>query len=162
MPAVGMQRVGQDPAIGSSTLAFLRLEDDRAGAVTEQHAGAAVVPVEDAREGLRADHQGSRCKAVLDQAVGHRDAVDEAGTNRLDVEGRSAGHAQPGLDACGRGRKGFVGRRGREHDQVEVGGRHAGMGKRAFRRLQGEMRGELSLGGDVALADAGALPDPFV
>jgi hypothetical protein len=36
-----------------------------AGAVAEEHAGAAVVPVEDAREDLGADHQGFFRSLVL-------------------------------------------------------------------------------------------------
>ncbi len=43
----------------SSRLAMLRLglENDRAGAVAEQHAGGAILPVEDARECFGADDE---------------------------------------------------------------------------------------------------------
>ena len=37
-----------------------------------------------------------------------------------------------------------------------------GIGKRRARRIDRQMRGELALGGDVALPDAGALHDPLV
>ena len=48
-------------------------QHDRAGAVAEQHAGAAVVPVEDARKGLRADHERGARLAHLHEIVGHRE-----------------------------------------------------------------------------------------
>ena len=56
---------------------LLRLEHDRAGAVAEQHAGAAIGPVEDAREGLRADHQRALVHARAQQSVGGREREDE-------------------------------------------------------------------------------------
>src|SRR5690606_13774403 len=51
---------------------------------------------------------------------------------------------------------------GAEYDQVELAGRDA----RGFQRTQGgvvgKVAGGLALGGDVALADAGARGDPFI
>ena len=49
-----------------------------------------------------------------------------------------------------------------EHDQVDRLGVDAGVGQRRARRVDRQMRGELALGGDVALPDAGALHDPLV
>ncbi len=54
MAAVGVQVAGQDAGLVAG------LEHDGAGAVAEQHAGRAVVEVEDAREDLGADHQRAR------------------------------------------------------------------------------------------------------
>ena len=72
--------------------------------------------------------------AALDHAVGDRQGVDEAGADRLDVEGGAPGHAERRLHARrGRG-KGLVGRGGGEHDQVEIGRLHAGMVERALAR----------------------------
>ena len=48
---------GENAAILARARLLLRFQHDGAGAVAEQHAGGAVVPVEDARERLRADHQ---------------------------------------------------------------------------------------------------------
>ena len=104
----------------------LRLEHDRAGAVAEQHAGAAVGPVEDAREGLRADHQRALVRAGLEQAVGGGKPEHEARAHRLQIEGRAVGDAEPGLHRDRARRKGVVGRRGREHDQIDRLGVRAG------------------------------------
>ena len=157
-----MQRVGQHAAVGRRAFALLRLEHDGAGAVAKQHASAAVVPVEDAREGLGTDHQGGRSEATLDHAVGHRQAIDEAGTHRLDVERRTAGHAQALLHPGSGRRKGFVGGRRCEHDQIEVRRLQAATGQRFLGCFERKVRGELAVGRDVALANAGALPDPLV
>jgi len=68
----------QDAAIGRGAGLLLRLEHDGAGAIAEQHAGRAVVPVEDAREGLGADHQRPLVRACAQERVGDRERVDEA------------------------------------------------------------------------------------
>ena len=61
--------------------------------------------------------------------VGGGDRIDEARADRLHVEGKAVPHAEPVLDLDrGRG-KGVVRRRGREHDQVDVGRRQAGIGR---------------------------------
>src|SRR5262249_24805612 len=74
----------------------------------------------------------------------------------------AAGHAQPSLH-LGRGRReGVVGGRGREHEQIERAGFDLGAVERLARRRLGEVRGALAGRRDVALADAGALLDPFV
>jgi hypothetical protein len=58
--------------------------------------------------------------------------------------------------------KGVVRRRGRQHDQVDRLRIDPGIGQRGARGIDRQMRGELALGGDVALPDAGALHDPLV
>ncbi len=67
----------------------LRFEHHGAGAVAEQHAGAAIGPVENAREGLRADHQRALVGAGAQEIVGGRQRKDEARAHRLQVEGRA-------------------------------------------------------------------------
>ena len=71
------------------------------GAVAEQHAGAAVLPVQDARIDLAADHQDAARLAGADHAVGDRQRVDEAGAGRRDVEAEAAASrpAPPGRAA---------------------------------------------------------------
>ena len=72
--AVGADARRQDAAVLAAAELRLRLQHDRAGAVAEQHAGAAVLPVEDAREGLRADHQGALELPGLEEVVGDGEA----------------------------------------------------------------------------------------
>ena len=56
--AVGAQMRGYHAAVGGGLARLLlRLQNHRARAIAEQHAGAAIIPVEDARESLGADHQ---------------------------------------------------------------------------------------------------------
>src|SRR4030081_1422130 len=50
----------------------------------------------------------------------------------------------------------------RGHDQADRRRFHMGRRERGFRRLDGEVRGVLAGGRDAALANAGALGDPFV
>src|SRR5690606_17385257 len=69
---------------------------------------------------------------------------------------------QPLLQQAGRGREHQVRGGGAEDDQVDLRGVHPGRLERTQRGLQAEVDRGLALGGDVALADAGARGDPFV
>jgi len=152
----------QDAAVAGLAGLLLRFQNDGAGAVAEQHAGAAVVPVEDAREGLGANHQRALEGAGTQETVRGRQREDEARAYRLKVEGRAMVNAEGGLHRHGRGGKGMVRRRGAEHDQVDRLGVDPGIGQRRARRVDRQMRGELALGGDMALPDPGSLHDPLV
>ena len=85
--AVGAQLRGDEHAATRPAVARARLQHDRPGAVAEQDAGRAVLPVEDAREGLGADHQRALVRAGGQELVGGRHGEDEAGADRLKVEG---------------------------------------------------------------------------
>ena len=162
MPSVGTQMRRQYATVGRLARLVLGLEHDGAGAVAEQHAGAAVAPVENARERLRADHQRPLVRAGAQEIVGGRQRKDEAGADRLQVEGDAMIDAQRVLDRDRGRRKGVVRRRGRQHDQIDLLRVDAGMVERGARGVDRQMRGELALCGDVALPDAGALHDPLV
>ena len=72
------------------------------------------------------------------------------------------GDAELGLHRDGAGRKCIVGRRGREHDQVDRLRVDMGVRERGARRMRGHLRGQFAGRGNAALVDAGALHDPFV
>ena len=153
---------GEDAAILAPARLRLRLEHDRAGAVAEQDAGGAIGPVEDARIGLRPDHQGTLEAAAAQETVRDREAVDEARAHRLQVEGGAMRDAEPGLDRDRAGRKRVVRGGGGEHDEIDRLRLDPGGGKRGLRRLEPHVGGDLAGRRDVALADAGALDDPLV
>ncbi len=160
--AVGAQMRREQTAILARAGLVDRLHDHRARAVAEQDAGGAVGPVEDAREGLRPDHQRALEIAALQVLVGGRDREHEAGTDRLQVEGRTPSDAELGLNRD-RGRwKRLVRRRGGEHDEIDGSGRQVRLFQRRARRGDPEIRSDFAFGRDVALLDAGALHDPLV
>ena len=66
------------------------------------------------------------------------------------------------LDFDRRCRKGLVRRRRRQDDHVDIGNGDAGVGHCGAGGLLAKVGRRLALGHDVALADAGALHDPFV
>ncbi len=106
----------------SSSSVVARAQEHRAGAVAEQHAGAAVLPVQDARIDLAADHQDAARLAGPDHAVGDRQAVDEPGAGRRQVEAEAPRDAQCRLHAQRGGGKRLVRRAGRQDDRVHVRG----------------------------------------
>ena len=53
------------------------------------------------------------------QRVGRRQSVDEAGAHRLQIEGGTVGDAEIGLHRNRAGRKSIVGRRSRQHDEID-------------------------------------------
>ena len=151
-----MQVRRQDAGLG------VRLQHDRAGAVAEQHAGAAVFPVDHPRQRLGADHEDGLVDARADVRVGDAQRVEEARARGIDVERAAAVGTEAVLHEAGGGRKDEIGRGRAEHDHVEFGRLHAGGFHRRARGALGEVGGGLALGDDVALADAGARRDPFV
>ncbi len=154
-PPVGEQPCVQHALVGIVAHPGMGLQHDRAGAVAEQHAGGAVAPVQQARHGLRPDQQDSARGAGPDQAVGQRQAIDEAGTDRLDVERRAACHAQPRLDDGGDGGEAFVRRGGGADDHVQLAGINPGVGQRLPGGAQGQVGGLFAFDRDVPLTDAG-------
>ena len=125
LAAVGME-MGRQHAAVAGAACRRRVQHHRAGAVAEQHAGAAVVPVEDAREGLGADHQrGARLPERGSKLSATASAKMKPEHTACTSKAAPRCHAELRLD-LGRGRReGLVGGRGREHDQVEVAAAHA-------------------------------------
>ena len=110
---------GEDAAIGTGPADLAGAQQHRAGAVTEQHAGAAVPPVEDARVDLAADHQRGARLADPDHRVGDRQRIDEAAARGRQVEAEAA-RAQFRLHAQRGRRKRLVGRGGGQDDGVHL------------------------------------------
>src|SRR5207247_3151432 len=78
--AVGAQHARVHPRL------FIGGEHHGASAIAEEHTGAAVVPIEDAREDFGADHQGFFVNTTPDKAVGGGERIDETAAYRLHVE----------------------------------------------------------------------------
>src|SRR6202035_205223 len=110
---------------------------------------SAVVPVENPRESLGADHQRALERAAAQEIVGGGEREDEPGAYRLQVEGSPMVDAEIVLHRNRGRRKGVVGRRGRQHDQVDRLRVDPGIGERRARGVNGEVRGELAFGGDM-------------
>ena len=73
LAAVGMQ-MGRQDAAAAGRCPGTAFSTSGAGAVAEQHAGAAILPVENARERLGADHQRRPRLAEPQRVVGDRQA----------------------------------------------------------------------------------------
>ena len=93
------------PRSVKAPFSFCGLDHHRAGAVAEQHASRAVLPIEDAREGLGADHQRALELTAFQVIVGGGQGKHEARADRLHVEGCAMGDAELGLDGHGGGRE---------------------------------------------------------
>ena len=105
---------------------FAGLEGHRAGPVAEQHAGAAIVPVEPAAELIGADHQHLREAAIAEVLGGRDQGEQEAAAGGGQVEGHGAGGADGGLHPrCGAEQ--VVGARGGQKDQIQLLRLPAGM-----------------------------------
>ena len=137
-------------------------KDDCAGAVAEEHASGAVLPIEDARERFGADDERTLAVPRAQEIVRRRERVSEARAHRLQVEGKTLGHAKRRLNGgcCRRERK--VWRGGCEHDEIDIAGIEARVVQGIARRGKGEIRGLFALRRNVARLDAGPLGDPLV
>src|SRR4029453_18975845 len=99
-----------------------RLEHHRTRAVTEQHAGGAVIEVEDARKHFRADHQRLAGGAGLDHGIGNGERVNEAAADSLYVEGGATGNTQFVLQDEGAGGKVIARVGGAAVDKADLSG----------------------------------------
>ena len=140
----------------------LRLEHHCAGAIAEQHAGGAILPVEDARERFRADHHGALELPGLEEIVGNGQRVDEARAHGLHVERGALGDAEALLNPHGSRGERAVGRCRGADDEIDVDGIDAGAHQRLLGGGDAEIGRQFVVAGDVPLTDASALDDPLV
>src|SRR3546814_11512002 len=83
MTAVRMEVRRQDATVLRIAGTLRRSQNDRAGAVAEQDAGAAVIPVENARAGFGADDQRRASLPGTAEIVSHRQRIAEDGAPLL-------------------------------------------------------------------------------
>ena len=155
--------VGADQRVHDAVAGVARLEQHRAGAVAEQHAGGAVGVVDDRRHLVGADHHDLARGAVGDELRGDGQRIEKARAGRLHVERADILDADHVADQVGGRRKLHVRRGGGADQQIDLARLGAGLLQQAAHGLRGHMRGAEPLAfEDVALLDAGALGDPGV
>ena len=94
----------------------------RAGAVAEQHAGRAVLVVDDARHHVGADDQRVIVRAARHDLAGRRQRIGERRAGRAQVEAPGAPRADLVLDEAGGARKHHVRRDRADDDDADVVG----------------------------------------
>ena len=134
----------------------------RARAVAEQNRGAAIVPIDHRRERVGADYEHALEVAGAHLCVGDLNRIHEAGARGGDVEGGNRRDAEAVLNLACEGREAVFGGNRADDDRVEIGGLEAGAFECGAARVNRDLRERLALAHQVALADAGARPDPFV
>jgi len=139
-----------------------RRHQHRPGAVAEEHAGRAVGPVGDAREGVGADDQDIAVGAVLDELSRGSQRRDEARAPEQEVEGGGVLCAEISLDEAGRCREEHVRRDGGHNDEAHILSAGARVRETRLRGPGGQVRGRFLGGGQVPRPNAGALDDPLV
>ena len=138
------------------------LQDRRACAVAEQHAGVAVRPVHDGGQFFRADHQDGVIGARHDELLADLQPVDEAGTRGLHIKGGRPAGADFLLHQAGGVGKGHVRGDGGDDDELDLVGGDAGHFHGALGGVGGEVGGEFVFGRETPFLDAGARDDPFI
>ena len=143
-------------------LPAMPLHDSGAGAVSEENAGGAVLPVGEPRQHFCSDEKDVLIHLRPDEGVRDGHAVDKAGAGRINIESRGLFCAELFLQHAAGAGQDLVRRHGGDDDQVQFSGAEAGRFQCLFGRLIGEVGGGLAFFGYPALLDAGALSDPFV
>ncbi len=139
------------------------LEQHRAGAVAEQHAGGAVRVVDDRRHLVGADHHDLARLTGTDELRRDGQRIDEARTGRLHIEAADVADSHHVADDVGGGGKHEIRRRGRADQEIDVLRSRRGPLQQAAHRFSRHVRGAEPLPfQDPSLLDAGALGDPGV
>ena len=138
------------------------LEHRGAGAVAEEHAGGAVLPVEEARQPLRADHERVLDRARDDHPPRDGDRGDEARTRGLHVESAGSGRAELRLHEARGRRKEVVRRACADDHQLHVLRAEMRLLERGAPRTCRHERRRFLIRRDSSLLDACAAGDPFV
>ena len=115
--AVDLVREAQDVRL----VVGRRRQHHRAGAVAEQHAGGAVLVVDDARHDVGADDERVVVRAARDHLQADRQREGEARAGRAQVEAPRVHRADLVLQQAGGAREHHVGRRGADDDEADVG-----------------------------------------
>ncbi len=137
-------------------------ENDGAGAVPEQHTGTTIGPVDEARDGFSANHEGARCASRTNKAIGDPESIDKPGAHGLYIKGGTAMDAEARLQQTRGRREDAIRCGGRYNDQIDVGRLAAGGIDGGTRGVFGKITGRFVGSGNMALADARAIADPFV
>ena len=151
-----MQRGGQNTRLLGG------LDNNRAGTVTKQHTGGAIVPVQNPGENLGANDQRLFVAATADEFFGNRKSIRKAGANRLNVECGRPGIAEFRLQQAGRTRKDEIRCRCRNNDQIEFISGDICRSKRTPAGLKRQITGSAFRRREMSRLDACAGNDPFV
>ena len=157
--------------VGSQNAGRIRsLQHHGTGAVAKQHAGGAVVEIEQTGEHLGTHDQGPLGITGADHGVSHAQGVYKTGTDRLHIKRRCTGYAagfraelrQFVLQYAGGGRKDHVRRGSRHNQQINILRSELGRRQRLFASFKGQIAAIDTGSHEMAGTDTGALDDPVV
>lgn len=138
------------------------LEHGCPGAVPEQDAGAAVLPVDDGGKFFRGDDESRFHLAGADVLNGGLHGEQEAGAGGGNVKGGGILGAKGILDVAGSGRGERIRRDGGDDNQVNILRLQPAGFQSALGGLRPHMGSVLVRGGDAAFHNARAFNNPFV
>ena len=121
-----------------------------------------IVPIDHRRERVGSDYEYALEVAGAHLCVRDLNRIHEARAGGGDVEGRNRRDAETVLNLACEGREAVLGGDGADDDRVEIGRLDARALERGAAGVGRDLRERLALAHQVALADSGARPDPFV
>ena len=89
---------GLDDSAEQALIVWLIFQHDGPGAITEQHAGRPVSPVDHGAQGVRANQQNTVILSAFEIAMGNRHAVHKPRTGCRNIKGGNIIHAQARLE----------------------------------------------------------------
>ena len=137
-------------------------QQDSSRAIAEQHAGRAILIIQNGSHHIAADDQRFFLSAGADKLRANRQRIEKSGTGRRKIESPGVRGAQIVLNQAGRCGKHHVRRDAGNHDQVDLRRGDILAGQELARGSGGQIGRSDAFLGDVAFADAGALPNPGI
>ena len=131
-------------------------------AVAKEDAGVPVGPIHDAAEFVGANDQDRFVRSGGDELVGDLEAVEKARAGRADIHAGGIFCADEPLHMAGGGGEKIIRRDRANENQINFLRLDPRIFHGGLRGLRSHVACEFGVGGEAALADAGALDDPLV
>ena len=137
-------------------------QQDGSRAISKQDAGGAILIIQNGSHHVAADDQRFFLSAGAHKLGADRQGIEKSGTGRRKIESPRVRGAQIVLNQAGGCGEHHVRRDAGNHDQVDLRRGHVFAGQELACGSGGQVRRADALLGDVAFADAGALPNPGI
>ena len=132
------------------------------GAIAEEYAGVSILPVHNARQGLRTNNQNFIIQASFYHLASHCQAVHKAAAACCQIKGSCVLSAQASLHEASGGRENVVGGSSSYDDQINFLRGYLGILQSLYSCIVSQIAGCFFRSSNMSLFNTGTFSDPFI